>query len=376
MIINLTCIDCLRKDAVVPDSKIGRFISENLEFTEGYASGPSTSPSVATCLSGHVTGEHGSITTGATIRVQTWVQELRARGFHAVCYTENNFVRALEGVFDEWHVLPWMQDRNKYTSPSYNDIWDRIANEKRDCFFYVHLMDVHPPYRYYGNIKPDMFPKTMYGYELVQWVNKQANEQKPSLDDKQFGYLWKLMEGEVAYLDTKIEFPGDMVFLIADHGELIGETYNGGRWWSHTAKHFTEEQLHIPFAAKGIGRGKYDKPFMTRFLGQLIQAVLDSAPWPDGSELYWEDYWYGTAYFAAKHPERQEYLAVGSDGIVAHNKEFLPALVEAPAEMQNLLLSSMVLHNNHQHLYSTNPPFIPEEHDIIEGRLRALGYIE
>jgi len=375
MRIVVICVDCLRKDAVKPDSKIGRFISENLNFDNGYASGPATTPSVVTCLSGYVAGEHGSITTASPLRVESWVQGLHARGFNTVCYTENNFFQPLENHFDEWNALPWMKDRDKYTSPDYNRIWERIETEKRDAFYYVHLMDVHPPYRFYDPITPDMFPYKMWGYQLTQWVNACANEGRPSLTDEQFGYLWQLMEGEVATLDRKIEFPGDIVFLIADHGELIGDVYNMGRWWSHNAKHFTEQQLRIPLAAKGLSKtGIYEQPFVTRFIGDLLFAELDGGSWPDGSELYWEDYWYGCVHHAVCHDGH--YLGISSDGTIALDNKYV-SFDEVPESVLRYLVTSMVRHNNHQHLYSTNPPYMPKEEEtkIIEDRLKGLGYL-
>jgi len=375
MKIVVICIDCLRKDAVKPDSKIGRFISENLEFTQGFASGPATTPSVVTCLSGMVTGEHGGITTASSIRTEPWVQKLRARGFRTICYTENNFFQPLDVYFDEWHALPWMKDRDKYTSPNYNQIWERIEVEQQDAFYYLHFMDVHPPYRFYDPITPDMFPQKMWAYQLTQWINSCAQQKRPSLTDEQFGYLWQLMEGEVATIDKKVEFLGDMTFLIADHGELIGDVFNEGRWWAHNAKHFTEQQLRIPFGARGLGRtGKYEQPFMTRFIGDLILAVLDDGSWPDGSELYWEDYWYNTAHHAVCHDGH--YFAMGSDGTIALDTKYV-SLDDVPRNVLDYLITSIVRHNNHQHLYSTNPPFIPkeEEQKIIEERLKGLGYL-
>jgi len=375
MRIVLICVDCLRKDAVKPDSKIGQFMAENLTFTQGYASGPATTPSVVTCLSGVVTGEHGSITTASPLRVETWVQKLAARGFKTVCYTENNFFQPLDTSFAEWYALPWMKDRDKYTSPDYDRIWNRIETEKEDAFFYVHLMDVHPPYRFYDPITPDMFPQKMWAYQLTQWVNACANEGRPSLTDEQFDHLWKLMEGEVATVNRKLEFPGDMVFLIADHGELIGDTFNNGRWWSHNSKHFTRQQLEIPLGAKGLSKtGTYEQPFMTRFIGELIFAELDSGSWPDASELYWEDYWYDSVHHAVCHDGH--YLALSSDGTIALDSEYV-SFDAVPQNVLNYLLASIVRHNNHQHLYSTNPPYIPpeEERKIIEDRLKGLGYL-
>lgn len=373
-------VDCLRPDPAYQAPRMREFLTGGTHFQQAYAAGPSTFPSVPSYLTGKVAGEHGVIETHFRPRVKTWVEKLSDRGFKTVCYTQNHFTYALRQCFDEWHEMPWLKEDRKFTEDNYDYIWEAIETCHGNAFFYIHLMDVHPPYRLVPGITNDDFPLPVDKYDLNLAMIKAADEGRDLLDEQQWAKLVTLMENEVLLLDSKLEFVGDLVFLMADHGDLVGEKHLGVRRWSHSYKHFSQEQLHILFGYRVAGwRPRLvTLPFCTRFLGDLIFALMDGSLWPIGSgELYWEDYWGGVFDACVKNPTRpEETLVLRSGGSWIYNHEQC-TVDQVSRYMLKLLLENMAKHNNHQNLYRTDPQEARgrEQQVIVEDRLRALGYL-
>ena len=376
--ITVICVDCLREDAVGP--QMAEFLSNSVHFTNAYAAGPATHPSVPTCLTGKVTGEHGVIETHYKPRVKSWVEDLADIGFQTTCFTANHFTYSIAGMFNEWKMLPWLDPRSKTkkTQDSYEKVWRYISKYDGDLFTYVHLMDVHPPYRLHG-LTNEEFGMSVDKFDLVRAINMAAVSRKDLLSDEQWKKIVWLMTKEVGYLDDRIDFPGDIVFFMSDHGEILGEYYRGARWWSHSAKHWSDHQLRIPFgySIQGEAPRKVWQPFCTRFLGDLIKALLDKGEYPSGGELYWEDYWYNTSHYCVKNPLRpEESLVVGSDGIRWYNGEDVD-LANVPGHMVDLLADRMAAHGYRGGLWASEPEVATgEDKEIVEDRLRALGYID
>lgn len=373
MIITVICIDCMRRDCLTKDMapRMYAFAEENVQFTDAWAAGPATIPSVHTFFAGVPTGTHGGFTTGMELRVNTFVEFLKGKGFQTVCYNANGFFKnALERRFHEYHALNWMcPEREKRTQDSYDAIWNRIDSQKGDAFFYVHLMDVHPPYRYAEGISAPDFPGPMTAFELVKLVNEGARKKQAILNPEQWDKLWTLLRAEIRYVDSRLRFPGDVVVLTSDHGEMFNDTYEGGHWWSHAAKHFTLPQLQIPFVARGLGDVDADMRFCTMDFGKLLRGHLEGQPWKGPSDLYWEDYWYDTVHRAIRLGD-YPILSVGSDG-QTHYGENRAKLDDVPGEVKNYLLAMIAKYDSRLNVDATDKP----DEKLVEDRLRALGYI-
>lgn len=406
MKIVIICIDALRADSVGP--RMQEFLESGREYVNAYAAGPTTIPSVPTCLTGVPAGQHGLVTAHSRLRVTTIAERLSDRGFHTVGYSANNLASLPQKCFDEWFDLRWMSNYThvgeatdddplypgkewngraqlKATQESYEEIWDDIRNRKGDLFAYIHLMDPHEPFRQIEGVPIDAFPHDYRTFRFNQWIVQAAVKGKSAPTKKQWKQIWKLYKAEIAYLDERIEFPGDLTILIADHGQLIAEGPGGG-WLGHSSKHFYEELLRIPFGIRGLGgkKGvKVKRPFHLMYLPHLIERFLDGKPLPKGDDLYWEDYWYECATFAVKNSDSLlETLVMHSTGeiwYVDKKGNETTDLAKVPSGGLIRRLTERVVRAN---LYpmvfmlkDREQEMTKEEKEIIEGRLRGMGYI-
>lgn len=399
MKITVICIDCLRADSLGP--RMREFLDSALEFTQAYAAGPATIPSVPTCLTGVPTGRHGFIGVEHDVQVPIIAERLRERGFHTVGYSANSLVDVLEPRFDEWHKMPWMggtlgvktgeptqndplfpgspwngTERCKATQDSYDAIWADIEDRQGDFFFYIHLMDTHEPFRQVPSVPLNAFPADYRAYRLIRWVNDCGSRGEDPLSNEQWAMIRELYDAEVAYLEKRLEFPGDLVFFFADHGNMLGEGERGA-YIGHGSKFFLDCLLQIPFGIKGIGREgqRWDKPFNLRFLPAVIENVLGGKKLPDGNDLYWEDFMYNAPAFSIRDPlcprktlkyePASNYMWYQDEqGNTTTNSD------EVPRDIVEMLLTRMAKEPRRRAFAERG-----EDQKIIKDRLRGLGYI-
>lgn len=400
MKIVVICIDALRADSVGPGMQ--EFLDGGIHYVNAYAAGPTTIPSVPTALTGVPASQHGLVTASHKLRVPTIAERLRERGFHAVGYSANNLASLPQACFDEWYDLRWMSNyahvgeatdddplypgkewngmaQIKATQESYEEIWSDIENRKGDLFAYVHLMDTHEPFRQIPSVPLGEFPHDYRTFRFNKWICDAANAGKNALTKKQWGLVWELYLAEVAYLDERLEFPGDVVIFMADHGQLIGGGEGGG-WLGHVAKHFYEDVLRVPFGIrlKGEKPKKIDRPINLMYLPQLIEAILGGKELPAGDTLYWEDFWYDTATFAMKNPDcPTETLVMHSTGDVwycSKKGKTTTAFSRVPnGRLLRGLARCMVRAAAYPPLWGGGKS--EEDQEIVKDRLKGLGYI-
>lgn len=394
MKIVLIVIDCLRADSLGP--KMRQFLDSNCEFTNAYAAGASTIPSVPTCLTGVPASEHGLVTAKHKLLIPTIAEELQDRGFHTIGYSANNLANLQKDLFMEWKNLRWMSNwtqiaepidrdllypdnpawngtaRLKATQESYEEIWDDIENRKGDLFAYVHLMDIHEPFRKIPSVKLSDFPEDHRTFRLPQWINERAKRGEQTLTEEQWAKMWELYRAEVKYLDDRLEFPGDIVIFMSDHGQLMGEQDG---WFGHPAKFFYDECLRIPLGVKGIaGPAKCNGPFNAMYLPALIKAILGEGDLPTGDDLYWEDFWYETETHGIKNPEcPKETLVIHSTGAIWYQDKEGKAtrsIEEVPTRMVEMLMA-----RKKEALKRARRLELRDESEaIVKRRLEGLGY--
>jgi len=397
MKITVICADALRADSVGP--RMQEFLDSGLEFTNAYAAGPSTIPSVPTYLTGVLPSEHGLVTAKHKLLVPTIAEKLQKRHFHTIGYSANNLASLHKDIFDEWNDLRWMSNfvcigepteddplfpgeswngmaRLKATQESYEDVWDDIAGRKGDVFAYVHLMDVHEPFRRIPSVSLSDFPHDYRTFRLLQWIDGEADHGRDALTDEQWAKIRELYKAEIAYLDQRLEFPGDIVILMADHGQLIREGERGA-WLGHPAKFFLESSLRVPFGIKGLGTAgaKHGRPFNLRFLPDVIWAILGDGDLPAGDDLYWEDFWYETASYAIKDVHNPiETLVMHSTGEIWYQRpkaKPTKSIEEVPARM----VEKLVARRKEAQKRVRRLELRDESEAIVKRRLEGLGYL-
>jgi len=308
--------------------------------------------------------------------VPTIAERLAEEGFHTIGYSANNLANLHQDVFAEWRQLPWMSWGLKATQDSYDDVWSDIDSREGDIFTYVHLMDVHEPFRVIPEVSLRDFPADYRTFKFAQWINDRANHGENPFTDEQWQKVWQLYRAEVKYVDDRLKFPGDIVIFMADHGQLIGEGERGA-WLGHPSKFFLESLLRIPFGVLGLGKSgaKYHQPFNTRFLPDVIMAALGRGDLPVGDDLFWEDFWYDASTFAIKNPEcPQETLVLHSTQDLWYQSptgETTNVIDKVPGPMIQRLLMRMAEARG----MATSFQERDEAAEIIEDRLRGLGYL-
>jgi len=397
MKITVIVVDCLRADSV--GSRMQEFLDSGLEFTQAYAAGPTTIPSVPTYLTGLLPSEHGLVTANHKLLVPTITERVRKMGFHTIGYSANNLASLHKDIFDEWKDLHWMSnyvqigeptendplfpgqpwngiERVKATQESYKDVWEDIAGRKGDVFAYVHLMDVHEPFRRIPSIGLVEFPHDYRTFRFLQWINKEADKGGDALTDEQWGKVWELYRAEIAYLDERLEFPGDIVIFMADHGQLIREGERGA-WLGHLTKFFLENSLRVPFGIVGLGTAgvKCNRPFNLRFLPDVIMTALGKGDLPTGDDLYWEDFWHETATYAIKDVHNPiETLVMHSTGEIWYQGpqgNTTKGIEEVPARMVRKLAERRKEAEKRAKRFELRD----ESEAVVKRRLEGLGYI-
>jgi arylsulfatase A-like enzyme len=245
-------VDCMRADALggrgVPTPHLDALVARGGRFTQMIASASSTTPCVATMLTGLYSPRHGVRSIGAHRLhpdVVTLASRLGTAGYHTVAEvtgplgTENGLDRG----FAEYHLRP--------ASTYLSDDWGRdlIARLARGAlpapwFLFLHLWELHAPRKVLAPYRGRRFGATRYDRALA------------SLDATLASLLAAL--------------PPDTVLLLhGDHGERLMASTLAYRWYrlrrdllgaSRTQKlegHETdvyEDLIRVPLALVAPGR--------------------------------------------------------------------------------------------------------------------------
>lgn len=277
-------VDCMRADALggrgVSTPTLDALVARGGRFTQMIASASSTTPCVATMLTGWHSPRHGVRSIGAHRlhpNALTLASVLAAAGYHTVAEMTGPLgaESGLDRGFAEYHVRP----ASEYLS----DAWGRalvarIADRALAApwFLFVHLWELHAPRKVLPAFRARRFGKTRYDRALA------------SLD--------------AALVPLLAALPPDTIVLLhGDHGERVMASTLAYRWYrlrrdvlgaSRTRKlegHETdvyEELVRVPLAVVAPGRvpaGAVSEQLVRQV--DVMPTVLDLAGVPPPAGL-------------------------------------------------------------------------------------------
>ena len=399
----LLLVDCMRADTLggrgVPTPHLDALTARGVRCTQAIASASSTTPCVATMLTGLYSPRHGVRSIGAH-RLHpdavTLATELGAAGYHTIAEVTGPLGResGLDRGFREYHVRP----ASVYVSdPWGRDLIARLAGGTvpQPWFLFLHVWELHAPRKVLPPYRSRRFGATRYDRALA------------SLD----ATLAPLLDA----------LPSDtIVMLHGDHGERLMASTLAYRWYrlrrdllgaSRTRKlegHETdvyEDLVRVPLAIVAPGRvpagERVDQlvrqvditPTVLDLLElpvppgldgvSLLPAIRDRRPL--GLEAFLEAFGRvrGTARDRRRgwRTERWKYIEaphapdIGDElfDLVADPRERRNLATDEPARVAELRARVAGVEAT---AVGEGPALSAEEQAVVEARLRDLGYVE
>ena len=249
----LIVIDTLRADHLscygyprATSPFIDRLAAEGALFEQAIVNKPSTSPSVATILSGTYPYTHGIYTVRDWLpdTVLTLPEMLRARGMRTGGVVTNvNLSRAFnfQQGFDDYFEVG-TTDGPSDSAPATKAALEWIEENRQEPFFlYLHYLDPHAPYtppppfrgRFDGDAWSDLYhgPEPPIGPTYLGEIHKESVIENGSRDVDLYVQRY---DEEILYVDSAIARlferlrvlgldQSTLVVLTSDHGESLGE---------------------------------------------------------------------------------------------------------------------------------------------------------
>jgi arylsulfatase A-like enzyme len=275
-------------------------------FARALAPTSSTAPSTASLLTGLFPLRHGVVTPDGAIAddVATLAEVLRESGWstaalshHPVLTRERGFARGFERF--EGAIGP----ATEYADANQMIAWMRewLAEARRPFFLYLHVMNVHGPYRVPTLRRQDLLghlPGTQftYGDALMRGIMEDGAIGLRSLVKSRYrGSLVDQYDTAVRYATGRVAkvldllradggFDESIVVLTADHGEELFD--HGGFGHGHT---LYREVLHVPLYVKlpgqQTGRTIDSAVSLMDVLPTILEVLSVPAPEVDGRSL-------------------------------------------------------------------------------------------
>jgi len=243
----LVIVDCLRADRafaqvrLAPDGYLAGLSGRGFSFTTAVTVAPTTTPAVATMLTGLYPFEHGVrglLGFARPADVRTIAGTLRDAGYWTEAEVAGPLVPQLRlfDEFDEYRCLEWREA--SVHGPRGAEITTRIRElqeASQPWFFVVHLWDLHEPRRVPPGFREPALSRTVYDRALA------------ALDSR----LTTLLPDDLLE-DT-------VVCVVGDHGEnlrfeprgKVGKGVANVLWWPATRR------VAQPFARRLIRRGAH-----------------------------------------------------------------------------------------------------------------------
>jgi hypothetical protein len=168
-------VDCMRADALggrgVPTPALDALTARGVRFTQAIASASSTTPCVATMLTGTYSPRHGVRAIGG-LRLHpdrvTLPTLLTAAGYHAVAEVTGPLVAesGLDRGFAEYHVRP----AGEYLSDPWGDALLtrlRAGALPAPWFLFLHLWELHAPRKVLPAYRARRWGRTRYDRALA-----------------------------------------------------------------------------------------------------------------------------------------------------------------------------------------------------------------
>jgi arylsulfatase A-like enzyme len=395
-------LDCMRADALgsrgVPTPTLDALAERGVRFTQAIASASSTTPCVATILTGTHSPRHGVRAIGGVRLHQdacTLGSELAAAGYYTLAEVTGPLVAesGLGRGFAEYNVRP--------ASVYLSDPWGRALVERlrsgglrEPWFLFLHLWELHSPRKILAPYKRRRYGRNRYDRALAS------------------------LDATLAPLFAAL--PADTVIAVhGDHGERLIESTLAYRWYrlwrdllgaARTRKregHETdvyEPLIRVPLLlvaeARLPGRTRVDQlvrqvdvmPTILDLVGVPIPEGLDGVsllPAVSGADLELEAFLEACGRVRGHARDRRSGWRTSTwKYIMAPNAPDIPEelydLAADPEERRNVALREPAraaafrarIEAVEARRAAAPPPLSADEQAAVERRLRDLGYLE
>ncbi len=233
---------------------IDAFAAENLNFRRAISAAPWTPASVASLFTGLYPSSHGMVPPndrGKALKTSsrladrwlTLAELFKQNGYSTAAVSPNPWIKKEFGYdqgFD--HYIYRERAIAKEVNRSARGLLEKLIEEKKPFFLYVHYLDPHDPYT-----PPAPFDTMFQG--------PVAGRQYPDEQVK----LLEQYDGEIRYVDQKLGdllslfkklglYEKTVIVVLSDHGEQFMERGHQGHGFN-----VYQEEVHVPLIIKAPG---------------------------------------------------------------------------------------------------------------------------
>jgi arylsulfatase A-like enzyme len=232
---------------------IDRIAAEGVLFEQAISPGPWTLPSHATFFTGLYPRDHKTTAQNWNLGAEftTLAEELAAAGYNTAGFSNNPWVAGNTGITQGFQTFVdmWRDSRQRRkgddgAEPTVKLLleWIDSPATKRPFFVFVNLMEPHLPYDppegfesgfIAGGADPAQLAE-LRGWKHPREVGYILRVPGFEVTSDQFRLLGALYDGEIAYLDSKLDelvrglekrdlLEDTMLIVTSDHGEHLGD---------------------------------------------------------------------------------------------------------------------------------------------------------
>ena len=252
------------------------FQKDSLTFSSAYNNGNWTKPSVTSLLSGLTAMTHGATKPASKVpdKAKLLPEYLKENGFDTIAFSANPVVGPAHGFDRGWDSMTVYEHSAGDGHAMYHRAADWIKTRKEDpdrFFMFIQTIDAHttyaPPRNYSKPYHKENY-NGIIGTGFTREEQRDINERKLKVGDKDKAWIDALYKGEVTYQDEKLGVLLDtlktegllentVVVVTNDHGEEIFDHGTIGHGWQ-----LYEEMIRAPLVIhhpKIFGAGMFSK---------------------------------------------------------------------------------------------------------------------
>jgi len=353
----LIVVDTLRADYlgaygfVGPISpQIDRFAAEAVRFERCVSTAPWTKPSTASMMTSLMPGTHrvldhqgqyasdvpsGLKTSALPEEAETLAEALRGFGFQTAGWSANSWITKAMGFaqgFDVFHDPSQnLLNSDEVLRPALD--WIDHASGKRPFFLYLHLMDVHGPWRWnpteWSLLRPSpglgwdriLSPEDVaQGKSLVRLIGISGMGDRLGEWRATYAAGVRVLDGRLGRFLDELRASGQLdrslVVITADHGEELFDHGGWGHGWTlHGDQTWVPLLVRLPGGIRGGG-----VVYGTVSLLDIMPTLLEAAGVPLGKRLQGRSLWRRLSTEGSGEEKRRWVFAQGvkdNDGLVS-----------------------------------------------------------
>lgn len=282
----LIVVDCLRADHVgvygypqPTTPNIDRLANDGVVFDKAFATAESTLPTHMSMFTGLLPSFHGASNRTELSRSVPYISELlRESSFQVDAVVSGGYLSQHFGFHRGFHTYHYLnQPHATEVIDLALGVLERAAGSKN--FLFVHLGDVHWPYR----PAPDFLERFQIRPQNTDYLLDKVIQQKAPDGPQEVAQIETLYDAEIAYADEEIGrffdelkksglYDSSLIMVTADHGEAF---YEHGRWQHSTLLY--DENIHIPLVVKWPGNSVTGRVAAQVSQTKIFNTILEEA---------------------------------------------------------------------------------------------------